>query len=88
MELPPEFYPVTGLFSESGGYLLEVDEGSYGKALKILGENKADYWIMGMTVDTPAITVRYQESSLLSFPLEAIKNAWNSLNKEKVGTPV
>lgn len=73
----PGFRADIALFSETGGFVLEVDK-NHAQALEALAKKKGvELLQIGETTHEPVLIVRRSGTTLVSKPLDALRSAWS-----------
>ena len=68
------------LFSESGGFVLEVSSLSRDKLEQLFAAFKLPFWIIGTTLSEPRLSIQ----KLIDLPISVAKRAWENGLKEKL----
>ena len=90
---PAAMDPFTLLFSESGGYVCEVNEDQITEFIKACGRSHVQPYTIGTTTESLTLTLasayaNAENDPLISLDLVAAMKAWNSKNLVSTGTPI
>ncbi|MEC8678300.1 MAG: phosphoribosylformylglycinamidine synthase subunit PurL, partial [Candidatus Margulisiibacteriota bacterium] len=85
---PENIDPVTFLFSESGGFICEVLHNHTQQFEDIINSFGVDYFNIGKSNSTDKISISSNNQSIISVLTNDCLSAWNTKNKQTVGTPI
>ncbi len=80
--------PFTWLFSESGGYIIEVDPKNKESVEAICNKHNVILYDLGEVTSEQQIVIEAGNESILNQPVTELLKAWNSKNLVTVGTPI
>lgn len=80
---------IIDLFAENGGYVLAVSSDKLSVVTEFLENIDSLQWaIIGKTVERPSVSIFKDQQQLVDVDYQALKDAYNSMNKKVFGTPV
>ncbi|RAP34973.1 phosphoribosylformylglycinamidine synthase subunit PurL [Candidatus Marinamargulisbacteria bacterium SCGC AG-439-L15] len=86
LSLPETANPLTWLFSENGGYVIEVSPQDLEAVQTALSSSDVWFYHLGHTQSERTISVSQASSDILSISLDQLKSDWNTKNSASVGT--
>ena len=88
IQCPDDLDPATFLFSESGGYVCDVQPQHVSAVEAILTHHNVAYYVVGTTTPDTGIAITWQKKSILHMGHADMIAKWNQKNTEKDGTPI
>ena len=86
--LPADQDPVTFLFSESGGYIVEVASEHTNAFETLVAEHGVAAVNIGQTNAGDSITINHNNTAIIQQKVTNCLTAWNQKNKATAGTPI
>lgn len=80
VKIPSAFSNTTALFSESGGFVLEVSEENWAEVEQQLSLSNLPFWLIGHT--TPSSFIKIQPH--INLPIHQAKSVWENGLREKL----
>ena len=86
--LPADQDPVTFLFSESGGYIVEVASAHTNAFETLVAEHGVTAVNIGQTNAGDSMTINHNNAAIIQQSVTDCLTAWNQKNKATAGTPI
>ena len=86
LNCPEDLSKEAFLFSESGGFVIEVSQENLDSVMAIATDLSVEAIPIGFTKSVPIMTVSSQDEPLFELPLTAMKSAWDQQNNLDPGT--
>lgn len=75
LSIPEQSLPF--LFSESGGYIIAIDETCYKKVIDRLTVSDICYYELGNVIEEPMVHLHFQEGEQLDFSISDLRASWS-----------